>query len=259
MIEPDSTQGSSTSWGQSERVQQHTSEQIVNRPRVRISERVVEQTVDIPAPSGGRISERIVEQMGHSRARIPERIVEQTVDILRSSGRFSERIAEQIVDVVPGSPGGGTPCAAAAASAAAQCTDDGFCRAFSRRKSANIGRQSSANLLSHSSPTTGPLMVGAARLRLTTPLLRTSTASPRRRWWPSRRACSRQVKGATDEANADAIRTNLAKHFAVGVVDRILRSILVLYCFTGFYVYVASNPEVDPCPLRFLREGRNRS
>ena len=60
--------------GGERRVRQRTVEKIVNRPRVRISERVVKQTVDIPAPSSGRISERIVEQ---------------TVDIPRPRARIS--------------------------------------------------------------------------------------------------------------------------------------------------------------------------
>ena len=176
---PDSTQNSLTSWKRSrsahrvaqQSVKQRTAEQIADRPRVRISERVVEQTVDIPGPSSGRISERIVEQIGRPRARIPERIMEQTVDVPRprariperimeqtanipcSTGRFSERIDEQIVDVVPGPPGGGTLCAAAAASAAAECPDDGF---FSQKKSVKVGRQSSGNMQSHSSPSADP-------------------------------------------------------------------------------------------------------
>ena len=142
---PDSTQNSLTSWKRSrsahrvaqQYVKQRTAEQIADRPRV------VEQTVDFPASSSGRISERLWNRSGvlariperimeqtvdvpRPRARIPERIMEQTANIPCSTGRFSERIDEQIVDVVPGPPGGGTLCAAAAASAAAECPDDGF-------------------------------------------------------------------------------------------------------------------------------------
>ena len=104
---PDSTQHSSTSGERSRsarrgtqvRVQQHTAEQIVNRPRVRISERIVEQTKDIPR-SSARISERIEEQtvdIPRSSARILERIEEQTVDVSRSCGRFSEGFRPQRV------------------------------------------------------------------------------------------------------------------------------------------------------------------
>ena len=170
---PDSTQN----WPQ-ERVQQHTAEQFVNRPRVRISERVVEQTVDIPAHPSGRNSERIVEQIvpvpqDISQERISERTEEQIVPLLQvlPQERISERTVEQIVPVPQVLPqeriserieghiveGKGTSSSAAVPLDTAEWPGErGFSHFFPDEKSAKSGRQLTAKMQSHCHPSTGP-------------------------------------------------------------------------------------------------------
>ena len=107
----------------------------------RISERIQEQIVDALESQGipqKRISERIVEQIVPvpqvlPQEQISERIHTQTVDVplpqVIPQERISERIVEPNVDAEMG-----TPRAAAAASAVAECPRDGFFRTFPRKK-----------------------------------------------------------------------------------------------------------------------------
>ena len=130
-----------------ERISERTQEQIGDPwesqtiPQKRTSKRIVEQTVDVPL-------------LTIPQKRTSKRILEQTVDVPLQSipqERISERIEEQIIDD-PGPARGGTLHAAAAASAAAECPDDGVFRTFPRKgKSATTRCESSANLVSHSS------------------------------------------------------------------------------------------------------------
>ena len=104
-------------------------------PQERISERIVEQIVPLP---------QVLPQ-----ERTPERIVEQIVPAPQviPQKRISERILEPTID-----EGRGTSSSSAVTLDAAECSNDGVFSHFSlRKKSAKIGRESSANLVSHSS------------------------------------------------------------------------------------------------------------
>ena len=129
----------------------------------RISERIREQIADAQGSQGilqERVSERIVEQIVPvpqtlPLERISERIRKQTVDVPLPQPipqeRITERIAEPNVEFDPGPSGGSTLRDAAAASAAAECPNDGVFRTFPRRKkSAKIGRGSTAGVIGQS-------------------------------------------------------------------------------------------------------------
>ena len=109
----------------------------------RVRQCPVEQKVDV---SPGSIRHSLTSWRQSRRARIQQRTAEHIVDHSRI------QIVEQTVDV----PGRGrTSCGAAPSLEAAEVPVDGFSAHFPKEKSAKSGRQTSANLLSHSSPSTG--------------------------------------------------------------------------------------------------------
>ena len=110
-------------------------------PRKPTSKRIVEQNVEVP-----RLHDI-------PRKRISKQIVEQNVDDPGLQGIPQERISERIEGRIGGNPS--TSSSAAAALNSAKWLGDGVFRTFSPdKKSAKSTRQSSANMLSHSSPWT---------------------------------------------------------------------------------------------------------
>ena len=128
-------------------------------PQTRTSERIQEQTVDVPGQGipQKRISERIQEQIVEvpglqsiPQKRISKRIEEQIVDDSGLHDIPQERISERIEGRIGGNPS--TSSTAAAPLKSAEWLGDRGFRTFSPdKKSATSTRQSSANMLSHSS------------------------------------------------------------------------------------------------------------
>ena len=147
------------------RISERIHEQIVdvpglNTPQMHISKRIEEQIVEVPRLHGipqERISEHIVEQNVDDsvpqvipQKRISERIVEQNADEPGLHGIPQERISERIKGQIGGNPS--TSSSAAATLNSAEWLGDRGFRTFSPdQKSATSTRQSSANMLSHSS------------------------------------------------------------------------------------------------------------
>ena len=148
-----------------ERISEHIEEQNVDDsvpqviPQKRISKHIVEQNVDDSVPQvipQKRISKRNVEQNVDEflrlfpQARISKRLVEQNADEPGLHGIPQEQISERIEGRIGGNPS--TSSTAAATLNSAKWLGDGDFRTFSSAaKSAKSTRQSSANLVSHSS------------------------------------------------------------------------------------------------------------